>query len=1298
MLIVGCLVCFQPDNYAPEVQVAEVLKTSGTAPSGVESGALESSIETAAEEGNSTDNTPPALVSTPASQLRRGENNRLLMEAAVVTERSANPRAISPEMIFSTKKHAISGPLTIDEHTLSAIETTVDFAALASFLESNDGAVRVPLSQDTDILATFDRVVTRGAHTTTLIGQVVDDSFSDILLVFHDGAVHGSIAFHDTNTHYQFTMAGNGDVAIRQLDTHSFDGGCGNPEVLAGDVDSFVEEAVADAFEGEVLAAPAGSTPFDIVVGYSYEARQSDGGTAVIEARIIASVDRLNTAFSNSDAGDWFCSLLAMMEDPDQTFTDADYSNMNNLWVDLRQTDNDGNVTLDTIIDLKVELGADQATFICNAPISGTSGIAGRPGTSAVVARTYMTSNRITFAHELGHNLGLRHAWGDTKGAIDDATANPTNQSNYGWRFDPPTGGALRTIMAYGTGWPSSRIPYFSNPNVNYNGAPTGAVVGFDATDTSASPAYDQQLVTDGIIGGLGSGFDGSNPSLGARNAQYLSSNTSLLVNKDTREALAVLSPAASAALEVGDSTTIYWHGGDHTDTVQIELYKNGVFHSTIASGISGEARWYDWTVPTVVYDNNYSIRVTLSDSTIDDSGVFSISGPIESLPHYEGFESGIGSWGQSAENDYDWTRHTGDTEDAGAGPDGASSGDYYVYAEGHDAPDNGYKTASFQCTFDFSVIRDTTLSFDYHMFGPYIDYLAVDIHDGTNWTNDVWIRNGEQHTGNSDVWSPATVDLTSYTGNDQVTVRFRTGNLRWKLADPAIDEIRIDVGPMSLPYAESFEDGLGAWAQSADDNFDWTRHSGGTETNATGPSGASDESWYLYVEPHDFYNVHYKVAQIDCMFDLSLVSAAELTFDYHMYGGNIDYLAVDVYDGTTWVTDVWKLSNAQHSSNDDPWSNAVVDLSAFAGNGTVTIRFRAKQKQWHVSDIALDNVKVFEPVGPLVAHWSMEDGADAVVTDDTGNGFDASMANASWVSGISGSALEFNGSNSTVTLPAAAFFTISDEITLSMWVYGGDDQPRADSVFYAENATGDRLLNVHLPFSDGQVYWDAGSDSSLDRISQSALANQYKGQWNHWVFTKNASTGDMAIYLNGDLWHSATGKTNSMSGITVARLGSQISDKNYSGIIDDVRIYNVSYDATEVADLFTSYATSNGVPFGWLMSYGIDPSEVGAQSNMDADSQNSELEWIFGTDPLVGDSPIKTLTSSDNVMTITYTRRKIDGVDIYAVWSPDLTDLNWGTAGLTEVVTDDDGEIEIVTVTIPMDVDNKFIRIKVER
>jgi hypothetical protein len=78
-----------------------------------------------------------------------------------------------------------------------------------------------------------------------------------------------------------------------------------------------------------------------------------------------------------------------------------------------------------------------------------------------------------TFAHETGHNMGLRH-----DRYVEPAA--PATAYNYGY---VDTVGKFRDIMSYANkctaaGITCTRIPYFSNPTVTYNGRPTGIAVG----------------------------------------------------------------------------------------------------------------------------------------------------------------------------------------------------------------------------------------------------------------------------------------------------------------------------------------------------------------------------------------------------------------------------------------------------------------------------------------------------------------------------------------------------------------------------------------------------------------------------------------------------------------------------------------------------------------------------------------------------------------------------------------------------------------------------------------------------
>ncbi|MDP0491797.1 MAG: hypothetical protein Q7Q71_12170 [Verrucomicrobiota bacterium JB023] len=357
-----------------------------------------------------------------------------------------------------------------------------------------------------------------------------------------------------------------------------------------------------------------------------------------------------------------------------------------------------------------------------------------------------------------------------------------------------------------------------------------------------------------------------------------------------------------------------------------------------------------------------------------------------QSLPYKESFEDGFAGWRQSTDDDYDWSRSTFGTSTVGTGPSSASDGNWYLYAEGHEAgaPD---LTTMLECPFDLSNVAGARFGFDYHLYGPDIDYLALDVHDGSAWTEGVWTQQGAQHESSEAPWSRAVVDLSAYAGLPRVTLRFRSKKMTWHASDVAIDNLVLEEPPQRLPYGEDFEDGFGAWVQSVDDDIDWSRHSGGTETANTGPSAASGGDWYLYVENHS-RGTYYKTAAVECAFDFSGVLQPVMTFDYHMYGPYIDFLAVDVFDGAAWSLDVYQLSRAQHASSEEAWSTATVDLSPFAGLDEVLIRFRSKQLQWHAADAAIDSINIEEAASPYEqwASLAFAAGEDGVDTGALGN------------------------------------------------------------------------------------------------------------------------------------------------------------------------------------------------------------------------------------------------------------------------------------------------------------------------
>ncbi len=159
-----------------------------------------------------------------------------------------------------------------------------------------------------------------------------------------------------------------------------------------------------------------------------------------------------------------------------------------------------------------------------------------------------------------------------------------------------------------------------------------------------------------------------------------------------------------------------------------------------------------------------------------------------------------------------------------------------------------------------------------------------------------------------------------------------------------------------TFPYNEGFENTLGAWSQGTGDDIDWDINSGGTNSNNTGPSSATQGTYYIYIETSGNgtgYPNKSAVLNSPC-FDLSGHNQATFNFKYHMYGGSTGTLVLEAStDGSTW-NQVWNLNGDQGNS----WESASVNLNSYTGD-TVRLRFTATSSTSYTSDIALDDLSL---------------------------------------------------------------------------------------------------------------------------------------------------------------------------------------------------------------------------------------------------------------------------------------------------------------------------------------------------
>lgn len=368
----------------------------------------------------------------------------------------------------------------------------------------------------------------------------------------------------------------------------------------------------------------------------------------------------------------------------------------------------------------------------------------------------------------------------------------------------------------------------------------------------------------------------------------------------------------------------------------------------------------YDADVVKLRFNANTSTDWT-SDISIDDVRIdngASCAAVVNSFPYSESFESGLGDWEQSTVDDFDWTRQTGGTTSTGTGPTAADDGSYYMYVEAS-SPNYPTKNTQFNSPcFNLSGIYNPEFTFRYHMLGTSVGTmkLQVSTDGGATW-GDLWSLTGDQGSN----WNTASVDLSAYSGST-IQLRFDGTTSTSYQGDMCIDKLAINEGisctsVTSMPYSESFEASLGIWAQGSGDDMDWTRKTGSTSSVNTGPAGADDGTYYVYMEASSpNYPSKNAYLESECV---DLGNDPEVTFRYHMYGatmGTLRFQASD--DGTTWTT-LWTQTGDQGNA----WATATIDLSAYA-NRTAKLRLFGSTGTSYTSDICVDLINV-EAAGP---------------------------------------------------------------------------------------------------------------------------------------------------------------------------------------------------------------------------------------------------------------------------------------------------------------------------------------------
>jgi len=238
----------------------------------------------------------------------------------------------------------------------------------------------------------------------------------------------------------------------------------------------------------------------------------------------------------------------------------------------------------------------------------------------------------------------------------------------------------------------------------------------------------------------------------------------------------------------------------------------------------------------------------------------------------------------------------------------------------------------------------------------------------------------------------------------------------------------------------------------------------------------------------------------------------------------------------------------------------------------------------------SLSAVRLLEPVsGPkdYIAYWRFNEGSGNIAYDSSGNNNNGTIYGATWVDGVIGKALSFDGVDDYVDTPLLQ--SNVTEYTEMAWIKAtpgatGDliiIYDRGITAFTGKSLTLYLSSAGHFGATDGSLCFGVDSDGIWIGVYSPGY-NLKDGKWHHVVGVFKSTAGqtvspsNFKLYIDGkDAGATATpsqtgSATSPVTGREHTLIGRSVAWKQwFKGIIDEVRIYNRALTADEIANIY---------------------------------------------------------------------------------------------------------------------------------